>query len=216
MNLILFGAPGAGKGTQALELAKSYQIPHISTGEMFRQAMAKHTPMGDEAAKYINKGNLVPDDVTIGIVKERLSNPDCQNGFILDGFPRTTFQAESLEKILQESNKKIDYVIDIDVNQDALIQRLTGRRMCSKCGASYHIIHRPSKIEGVCDECGNELYIRKDDNLESVKTRLETYQKQTKPLIDFYKKRDCLVVIDGNQDIKKVFADIVSKLGDNK
>ncbi len=216
MNLILFGAPGAGKGTQALELAKSYQIPHISTGDMFRQAMAKHTPMGEEAAKYINKGHLVPDDVTIGIVKERLSNSDCQNGFILDGFPRTIFQAESLEILLQELNKKLDYVIQIDVAQDALIQRLTGRRMCKRCGASYHIIHRPSKVEGICDECGSELYIRKDDNLESVQVRLETYLLQTKPLIEYYQKKGCLVTVDGNQDIKKVFADIQCKLGDKK
>ncbi len=214
MNLILFGAPGAGKGTQAVELAKKYQIPHISTGDMFRHAMAEHTPMGDEAAKYITKGMLVPDDVTVGLVKERLSNPDCKNGFILDGFPRTIPQAVSLDKILQELNTKIDYVVEIFVPTDALLARLTGRRMCKECGASFHVINRPSKVEGICDECGGELYIRKDDNVDSVKVRLDAYETQTKPLIEFYQQKGLLVSINGKQEINDVFNDIVKELGE--
>ncbi len=214
MNLILFGAPGAGKGTQAVELAKKYQITHISTGEMFRQAIDKHSPLGNEAAKYITKGMLVPDDVTVKIVKERLANEDCKNGFILDGFPRTIPQAIDLEKILQELNMKLDYVIEIFVPNDALLQRLTGRRMCKQCGASYHIIHCPSIKEGICDRCGGNLYIRKDDNIDSVMVRLDAYEKQTKPLIEFYQERDLLVSVNGNQEIHKVLKDIVKELGE--
>ena len=214
MNLILFGAPGAGKGTQAVQLAKKYQITHISTGDIFRHAMAEHTPMGDIANQFISKGMLVPDEVTVGLVKERLSKADCKNGFILDGFPRTIPQAISLEQILLELNMKLDYVIQIDVPSDALLFRLTGRRMCKNCGASYHIINNPSKIEDICDECGGMLYIRKDDNVESVKVRLDAYEKQTMPLLNYYKDKNLLVTINGKQEITNVFADIIKELGE--
>ena len=194
MKLILFGAPGAGKGTQAVKLATKYHIPHISTGEMFRQAIDHQTPMGIEAAKYITKGKLVPDDITVGIVKERLAQPDCKNGFILDGFPRTIPQAQSLEEILQELNMKLDYVIQIFVPKEEILDRLTGRR--------------------ICKNCGGDLTIRKDDNMESVLVRLDAYEKQTKPLLEYYQNQGLLIHVDGKQDIHNVFKDIVNELGE--
>ena len=214
MKLILFGAPGAGKGTQAVKLATKYHIPHISTGEMFRQAIDHQTPMGIEAAKYITKGKLVPDDITVGIVKERLAQPDCKNGFILDGFPRTIPQAQSLEEILQELNMKLDYVIQIFVPKEEILDRLTGRRICKNCGTSYHTKHYPSEIEGKCDVCGGDLTIRKDDNMESVLVRLDAYEKQTKPLLEYYQNQGLLIHVDGKQDIHNVFKDIVNELGE--
>ena len=171
MNIILFGAPGAGKGTQAAELVKRYNLTHISTGEMFRDAIAKQTEMGKLANSLISKGNLAPDEVTIGLVKERLAQEDCKNGFILDGFPRTLPQAECLDIICQELNIKIDYVIDIEVSKEDVIERLSARRVCRSCGASFHLIFNKPKQEGVCDLCGGELYTRKDDNKESVAVR---------------------------------------------
>lgn len=213
MNVILFGAPGAGKGTQAVRIAKEYKIVHISTGEMFRQAMAEHTPMGDKAAFYINQGNLVPDDITIGIVKERLEKEDCKNGFILDGFPRTLYQAEALAQIFQELNMTLDHVIVIDVDTEELLKRLTGRRMCKSCGASYHLMFQPPKVENKCDTCNGDLYVRADDNMESVKVRLENYQKQTKPLLAYYEGKDVIRNIDGQKEIDEVFAEIVKKVG---
>ena len=216
MNLILTGLPGAGKGTQAEKIVQKYQIPHISTGDMFRQAIKDETELGLKAKSYMDKGELVPDEVTVGIVRERLSKDDCQSGFLLDGFPRTVPQAESLEEILKDLNKKVDYCIHIDVDQDLLTERLTGRRVCKSCGATYHLVYNPPKTEDVCDKCGGELYQRDDDNEETVKNRLEVNIGQMKPLLDFYKERNVLKTIDGNQEIDKVFEDIDRLLADLK
>ncbi len=215
MNIILFGAPGAGKGTQAVELVKKFHLIHISTGEMFRNAIANQTAMGKLANSYIVKGELVPDEVTVGLVKERLAQEDCKNGFILDGFPRTLPQAECLDQICHELNIALDYVIDIEVPVDDLIERLSGRRVCKDCGASYHILFNKPKVEGICDHCNGPLYTRKDDNKESVTVRLHTYQEQTKPLIEYYKNKGLLLEINGQQEIDDVFREIVKKMGEN-
>lgn len=212
MNIILFGAPGAGKGTQAVELVRKYNLTHISTGEMFRAAIANKTAMGEQANAYISKGLLVPDEVTVGLVKERLALEDCKNGFILDGFPRTLHQAECLDQICLELNIKIDYVIDIEVNTDELVERLSGRRVCKECGASYHVVFNKPLVENVCDICNGPLYTRKDDNKESVVVRLQTYQAQTKPLINYYTEKGILLEINGQQDIDDVFNEIVRKI----
>jgi adenylate kinase len=206
------GLPGAGKGTQAEKIVQKYHIPHISTGDMFRQAIKDETELGLKAKAYMDKGELVPDDVTIGIVRERLQKDDCKNGFLLDGFPRTVAQAESLEQIVSELNKKIDYCLYIEVEQNILIERLTGRRICKSCGATYHIVFNPPKQEQVCDKCGGDLYQRADDNEETVQNRLEVNLKQTKPLLDFYSQKGCLVTINGHQDIDQVFQDIIQVL----
>lgn len=208
MNLVLMGLPGAGKGTQAEKIVDKYRIPHISTGDMFRAAMSEGTELGLKAKSFMDKGDLVPDEVTIGIVRERLSKEDCQTGFLLDGFPRTVPQAMALEKILDDLNKKIDYVINIDVDQDILMGRLTGRRICTKCGATYHLAFNPPESEGKCDRCGGELYQRADDNEDTVKNRLEVNIKQSQPLLDFYETNGYLRNINGQQNIDKVFADI--------
>ncbi len=186
VNLVLMGLPGAGKGTQAEKIVDKYAIPHISTGDMFRAAMKEGTELGLQAKSFMDKGELVPDEVTIGIVRERLSKDDCQKGFLLDGFPRTVPQAEALEAILQDLNKKIDYCINISVDKDILMGRLTGRRICKNCGATYHLEFNPPKEAGVCDRCGGELYQRADDNEETVQNRLEVNIKQTQPLLDYY------------------------------
>ncbi|GIN42126.1 MULTISPECIES: adenylate kinase [Heyndrickxia] len=208
MNLVLMGLPGAGKGTQAEKIVDKYAIPHISTGDMFRAAMKEGTELGLQAKSFMDKGELVPDEVTIGIVRERLSKDDCQKGFLLDGFPRTVPQAEALEAILQDLNKKIDYCINISVDKDILMGRLTGRRICKNCGATYHLEFNPPKEAGVCDRCGGELYQRADDNEETVQNRLEVNIKQTQPLLDYYAEKGYLKTIDGEQDINKVFSDI--------
>lgn len=213
MNLVLMGLPGAGKGTQAERIVEKYGIPHISTGDMFRTAMKEGTDLGLQAKSYMDKGALVPDEVTIGIVRERLSKQDCQKGFLLDGFPRTVPQAEALESILADLGKRIDYVINIDVNTDALMERLTGRRICRSCGATYHLVFNPPKEEGVCNRCGGELYQRADDNEETVKNRLHVNMEQAKPLLDFYEEKGYLRNIDGQQDISKVFEDLDELLG---
>jgi adenylate kinase len=213
VNLVLMGLPGAGKGTQAEKIVNKYGIPHISTGDMFRAAMKEETELGLKAKSYMDKGELVPDEVTIGIVRERLSKQDCESGFLLDGFPRTVPQAEALEEILSDLNKKIDYVINIDVDQDILMERLTGRRICKNCGATYHLVFNPPAKENVCDRCGGELYQRADDNAETVQTRLEVNIKQSQPLLNFYESKGYLRNIDGQQDIKKVFADVDQLLG---
>ena len=206
MNLILFGAPGAGKGTQAAELVKKYNLTHISTGEMFREAIASNSEMGKIANSYISKGCLVLDEVTVALVKDRLALEDCKNGFILDGFPRTLHQAECLDQICLES--------DIEVPTDELIARLSGRRVCKNCGASYHIMFNKPIVEEKCDICGGQLYIRDDDNKESVAVRLKTYQAQTTPLINYYKNKGLLLEINGQQEINDVFEEIVSKIGE--
>jgi adenylate kinase len=208
VNLVLMGLPGAGKGTQAEQIVEQYGIPHISTGDMFRAAMKEGTELGLQAKSFMDKGELVPDEVTIGIVRERLSKEDCQKGFLLDGFPRTVPQAEALETLLEELNREIDYVININVDKSILMERLTGRRICKNCGATYHLVFNPPANEGVCDRCGGELYQRADDNEETVQNRLDVNIKQSKPLLDFYQSKGYLRTIDGQQDINKVFADI--------
>jgi adenylate kinase len=213
MNLVLMGLPGAGKGTQAERIVENYEIPHISTGDMFRAAIKEGTQLGLEAKSYIDKGELVPDEVTIGIVRERLSKADCEKGFLLDGFPRTVAQAEALEQMLEGLNRKIDHVINIDVDQSILMDRLTGRRICKECGATYHLVFNPPAQEGVCDKCGGELYQRADDNSETVANRLEVNVKQSKPLLDFYETKGYLRNINGDQDINVVFEDVRALLG---
>mgnify|MGYP004637027301 FL=1 len=201
MKLVLLGAPGAGKGTQAVKIAEKYKIPHISTGDIFRKNIKEKTPIGVIAQSYIDKGQFVPDEVTVEIVKNRLAEDDCKNGFILDGFPRNVYQAEQLLNIAP-----IDVVLDVDVPLDRLSDRLTGRRVCSGCGESYHV----STLEGrnTCAKCGENLYQRADDNEETVAERLNVYRKQTQPLIDFYSKKNLLKTVDGNQKQDEVFADV--------
>lgn len=213
MNLVLMGLPGAGKGTQAEKIVQKYGIPHISTGDMFRAAMKEGTALGLQAKAYMDRGDLVPDEVTIGIVRERLSKDDCQKGFLLDGFPRTVAQAEALENILAELDRSIDYVINIEVDKGILMERLTGRRICKECGATYHLVFNPPAKPGVCDKCGGELYQRADDNEETVANRLEVNMKQTQPLLDFYRTKGYLRNINGQQEIEQVFADICELLG---
>lgn len=213
MNLILMGLPGAGKGTQAEQIVAKYNIPHISTGDMFRAAMKAETEMGLQAKSFIDKGALVPDEVTIGIVRERLSQDDCVRGFLLDGFPRTVAQASALEEIMKDLGKKIDYVLNINVDSGLLLKRLTGRRICKECGATYHLEFNPPAKADVCDKCGGELYQRSDDNEETVANRLDVNIKQTKPLLDFYEELGYLQSINGEQDINKVFTDIDVLIG---
>src|SRR5699024_8475232 len=207
MNLILMGLPGAGKGTQAEKIEKKYKTPHISTGDMFRLAIKEETELGKQAKNYMDEGQLVPDEVTNGIVEERLAMDDCQEGFLLDGFPRTLPQAEALDEILNKLDRKIDFVIHVDVPEEKLLERLTGRRVCPKCGATYHVVNNPPKEEGVCDHDGIELIQRDDDTEETVQKRLTVNIEQTKPLLDFYEDKGVLVTVDGDQDIDKVFAE---------
>ena len=208
MNIILMGLPGAGKGTQASKIIKKYPIPHISTGDMFRLAIKNETELGKEAKSYMDKGELVPDSVTVGIVKERLSQSDAKEGFLLDGFPRTVEQAEALNDIMDELGTQIDRTINIDVDEEELMNRLTGRRICEVCGTAYHLVFNPPKQEGVCDLDGGKLYQREDDNPETVANRLEVNLKQTQPLLDFYKEQYVLVNVDGSKDIDDVFVEI--------
>ena len=212
MNIILMGPPGAGKGTQAEKLVEQLGLVQISTGDMFRQAMKENTKAGASAKSYIDQGLLVPDEITNDIVKERLVQGNFGNGFILDGFPRNVFQAESLEKIVEELNIKVDAVVNIDVDFDKLVGRLSGRRICRNCGATYNLKFKPSKVEGVCDKCGGELYQRSDEDEATVKTRLNTYVEQTKPLIDYYQAKGSLININGDQAMDEVFNDIKSSL----
>ncbi len=212
MNLLIMGPPGAGKGTQAEVLVKELDIVHISTGDMFRNAIKEGTEMGKKAKEYMDKGELVPDEVVIGMVKDRLSQDDCSKGFLLDGFPRTVEQAEALDITLDELGIKLDGVINIVVPMDKLMARLTGRRVCKNCGASYHVSFNPPAVEGKCDACGGELYQRSDDNEESVRTRLKAYEEKTQPLIDYYSSKGCLLNINGDQEIASVLADILNKL----
>lgn len=208
MNIVLMGLPGAGKGTQADKIVEKYGIPHISTGDMFRAAIKEGTELGVKAKSFMDQGALVPDEVTIGIVRERLSKADCDNGFLLDGFPRTVPQAEALDALLEDLGKRIEHVIDIEVDTEELVARLSGRRICKVCGTSYHLIFNPPKVEDVCDKDGGELYQRADDNPETVMNRLEVNMNQTAPLLDFYDKKGVLTKVDGQQDINQVFIDL--------
>ncbi len=206
------GLPGAGKGTQAEKINEKYNIPHISTGDMFRLAIKEGTDLGLKAKEYMDQGNLVPDEVTIGIVKERLSKADCANGFLLDGFPRTIAQAEALQQLLIDLNRSIDYVLHVDVPEEKLVERLTGRRICPACGTTYHVAYNPPKVEGICDKDGSELIQRDDDQPETVKKRLSVNIEQTQPLLDFYQDKGYLVKVNGDRDIELVFQDIQSIL----
>jgi adenylate kinase len=213
MNIILLGPPGAGKGTQAKRMIERYGIPQISTGDMLRAALKEGTPLGLEAKKYMDKGELVPDEVVVGLVKERIQQDDCVKGFMLDGFPRNVPQAETLDKMLGDLGKKIDHVACIEVPNDELVARLTGRRTCRNCGAGFHVMFDPPKKEGVCDKCEGELYQRDDDNEATVKSRLKVYEDQTAPLIDYYDKQGRLRSIDGVGNIDEIFEKVKTVLG---
>lgn len=216
MNIILMGLPGAGKGTQASEIVKKFPIPHISTGDMFRKAIKDETELGKEAKSYMDCGELVPDEVTVGIVKERLSEDDAKKGFLLDGFPRTLEQAEALSKIMTELGRKIDAVINIEVPEEELMNRLTGRRVCEVCGTTYHLVFNPPKVDGVCDLDGGKLYQREDDNPETVAKRLEVNVKQSKPILEYYDKEGVLKNVDGSKDIQEVTGSVIDILEDLK
>ena len=212
MKIVLLGPPGAGKGTQAEVLTKKLLVPHISTGDMFRAAIKNGTAMGIEAKSYMDRGQLVPDEVTVGIIKDRIAQSDCSGGFLLDGFPRTIAQAEALDKLLEDKGG-LDAVLNISVPLEKLVERLTGRRMCRKCGAIYHMLYNAPAIDGVCDACGGELYQRDDDKLETVTNRLDVYEAQTAPLIGFYEQQGKLFTVNGDQPINAVLADLGKALG---
>ncbi len=212
MRIVLLGPPGAGKGTQAAKIIEEYSVPHISTGDIFRKNLKEGTPLGVKAKGYMDQGLLVPDELVVDLVKDRLLEEDCKDGFMLDGFPRTVFQAEELEKELTRLDQTLNVVININVDVELLFKRLTGRRICKSCGATYHIYFNPTKSEGVCDKCGGELYQRDDDQETTVKKRLEVYQDQTQPLIDYYKDKGTLVDIDGVGEIDDVFRRISASL----
>ena len=214
MHILLMGPPGAGKGTQAEKLIDAYKIPHISTGDMFRAAVSQGTELGKEAKRYMDAGGLVPDVVTIGIVREGLAKPECAKGFILDGFPRTQEQAVALDGILQDLGIKLTGVVNIEVPDKDLVARVTGRRICKKCGATYHITFNPPKVEGICDKCGGSLYQRDDDKAETVTKRLEEYDQKTQPLIAYYAKKGILREVDGQKDMSDVTTEVTAILNE--
>lgn len=216
MKMILIGPPGAGKGTQAESISEKFDIPHISTGDIFRENIKNKTPLGIKAKEYIGRGKLVPDDITVAIVEQRLKQRDCAAGFLLDGFPRTVEQADALNSSLNPVGSGIDYVINLEVPTDELMTRLTGRRVCKSCGASFHIAFNPPKEEGICDRCGGELVQRSDDNEETAANRLQVYENQTAPLVEYYRRLGLLYTVDGSKDIGKVFADICDVLENKK
>jgi adenylate kinase len=213
MKIIMLGAPGAGKGTQAKMIADKYSVPHISTGDIFRANIKNGTELGMEAKKYMDQGLLVPDELTVKILLDRVAADDCKNGYVLDGFPRTIPQAEVLDKALTELGDKIDYAIDVDVPDENIVKRMSGRRACLACGATFHIEHVPPKQEGICDRCGKELVLRDDDKAETVLNRLKVYHDQTQPLIEFYSAKGVLKTVDGTQPMENVFDSIVAILG---
>ena len=213
MKIIMLGAPGAGKGTQAKKIAAKYDIPHISTGDIFRANIKNGTELGNKAKTYMDQGLLVPDELVVDLVVDRVQQDDCKNGYVLDGFPRTIPQAEALDKALAEFGDKIDYAIDVNVPDENIVKRMGGRRACVGCGATYHLVYAPTKTEGICDVCGKELILRDDDKPETVQKRLNVYYEQTQPLIDYYTKAGILKTVDGTVDINDVFAAIVEILG---
>ena len=213
MKIVMLGAPGAGKGTQAKMIAAKYQIPHISTGDIFRANIKNGTELGKKAKTYMDQGLLVPDELTVDLVIDRLAQDDCKNGYILDGFPRTIPQAEALDAALAKLGEKMDYAIDVDVPDENIVSRMSGRRACTGCGATYHIVYNPSKKGDCCEVCGEKLILRDDDKPETVQKRLNVYHEQTQPLIDYYTKQSILRTVDGTQDMNDVFAEIVKILG---
>lgn len=213
MKIVMLGAPGAGKGTQAKRIADKFSVPHISTGDIFRANIKNNTPLGEKAKSYMDKGELVPDELVIELIMDRFAQDDCVNGYVLDGFPRTIPQAEELDKALNGVNDKLDYAIDVDVPDDNIISRMSGRRACLNCGATYHIVHNPPKVENVCDTCNGELILRDDDKAETVKNRLDVYHTQTEPLLKYYTEKGILYTVDGTQDMDTVFDSICKIVG---
>ena len=213
MKIIMLGAPGAGKGTQAKMIAEKYNIPHISTGDIFRANIKNGTELGKKAKSYMDKGQLVPDELTLDLIMDRFKEDDCKNGYVLDGFPRTIPQAEALDAALKANGEKVDFAIDVDVPDENIVKRMGGRRACVNCGATYHNVYSPTKVEGKCDKCGEELIVRDDDKPETVLSRLEVYHNQTQPLIDYYNEQGILKTVDGTVDMKDVFKAIVDILG---
>ena len=214
MKIIMLGAPGAGKGTQAKKIAAKYGIPHISTGDIFRANIKNGTELGKKAKTYMDQGMLVPDDLTVDLVTDRIHKDDCKNGYVLDGFPRTIPQAEALDKALSAMNEKLDHAIEVNVPDENIVKRMSGRRACLNCGATYHVVHAPTKVENICDMCGGELILRDDDKPETVLKRLGIYHNQTKPLIDYYKEEGILTTIDGPAALEDVFKAIIAILGE--
>lgn len=212
MLVVMLGPPGAGKGTQAERLVQQFRLAYIATGDILRAAVKSGSLLGEQAQGYMEQGQLVPDEVVVGIVRERLADPDCAGGAILDGFPRTVAQAQVLDQVLEEINKKVDRVIHIEVDEEELIIRLTGRRVCRECAATYHLKFNPPRVRNVCDRCGGELYQREDDSLSTVQERLLVYKNQTAPLIDYFSKKGLITAINGNQDIEKIFSEICAVL----
>lgn len=213
MKIIMLGAPGAGKGTQAKMIAEKYGLPHISTGDIFRANIKNGTELGKEAKEYMDKGLLVPDELTVRLLLDRVAQDDCKNGYVLDGFPRTIPQAEVLDEKLSELGEKVDYAINVDIPDENIVNRMSGRRACLNCGATYHIVSIPPKKEGICDVCGSELVLRDDDRPETVQNRLKVYHEQTQPLIDFYEKKGVLRSVDGTLPMEEVFTAITKILG---
>ena len=213
MKIIMLGAPGAGKGTQAMKIAEKYQIPHISTGDIFRANIKEGTELGKKAKSYMDQGQLVPDELTLELIMDRFQNPDCKNGYVLDGFPRTIPQAEALTEALAKKGETIDYAINVEVPDENIINRMGGRRACLACGSTYHIVYAPTKVEGICDRCGEKLVLRDDDKPETVKNRLNVYHNQTQPLIEYYTRQGKLAEVDGTQSMEDVFNAIVKILG---
>lgn len=213
MKIVMLGAPGAGKGTQAKQIAGKYGLPHISTGDIFRANIKNGTELGKEAKKYMDQGLLVPDELTVRLLLDRVSQEDCKNGYVLDGFPRTIPQANVLDEALEKIGDQIDYAIDVDVPDENIVRRMSGRRACLSCGATYHVVYAPPKKEGICDTCGSELVLRDDDKPETVQNRLHVYHEQTQPLIDFYARKGVLRTVDGTQAVEDVFEAICKILG---
>lgn len=213
MKIIMLGAPGAGKGTQAKKIAAKYAIPHISTGDIFRANIKNNTELGQKAKTYMDKGELVPDELVVDLIMDRFKEADCANGYVLDGFPRTIPQAEALDKALSANGESVDYAVNVEVPDENIINRMSGRRACVGCGATYHIQFNPTKVEGICDACGEKLILRDDDKPETVKNRLSVYHEQTQPLIDYYSKKGVLAEVDGTHSMENVFNAIVDVLG---